>query len=228
MAGYGSFCPIAKASEILSERWTILVLRELLLGARHFNDIRRGVPRMSPTLLSKRLRSLRDHGVVEIRRATDGPGWEYRPTACCEDLRPLIELAGHWGQRWVRSRLPRDELDPGELMWYIHRHFKKDQLPSGRLVIEIDFTDVKRMKRWWLVAENGAVDLCLDDPGYEVDVIMTTDLRSLTQVYIGDLPLARACAEGRIEVQGPRALLRGMPRWFARSKFADDNPISAD
>ena len=228
MAGYGSFCPIAKASEILSERWTILVLRELLLGARHFNDIRRGVPRMSPTLLSKRLRSLRDNGVVEIRRATDGPGWEYRPTACCEELRPLIELCGHWGQRWVRSRLSRDELDPGELMWYIHRHFKKDHLPDGRLVIEIDFTDVKRMKRWWLVAENGAVDLCLDDPGYEVDVVMTTDLRSLTQVYIGDLPLARACAEGRIEVQGPRALLRGMPRWFARSKFADDNPISPD
>ncbi|HYG90975.1 MAG TPA: helix-turn-helix domain-containing protein [Azospirillum sp.] len=228
MAGYGSFCPIAKATEVLAERWTLLVMRELLLGARHFNDIRRGVPRMSPTLLSKRLHALRDQGIVAIERASDGHCWEYRPTAAGEDLRPVIELVGHWGQRWVRSRLPRDELDPGELMWYIHRHFVKDRLPPGRVVIEIDFTDVKRMKRWWVVIENGTVDLCLDDPGYDVDVVMTTDLRSLTQVYIGDLPLERACAAERIDIQGARELVRGMPRWFARSKFADDNPISPD
>ena len=228
MAEYGSFCPIAKASEILSERWTLLVMRELLMGSRHFNDIRRGVPRISPTLLSKRLRSLREHGIVAIDRAPDGHCWEYRPTSAGEDLRPLIELAGHWGQHWVRSRLPRDELDPGELMWYIHRHFVKDRLPPGRVVIEIDFTDVKRMKRWWLVAENGAVDLCLDDPGYGVDVVMTADLLTLTQVYIGDLPLDRAYAEGRIDIQGSRELVRGMPGWFARSRFADDNPISPD
>ena len=228
MAGYGSFCPIAKATEILAERWTLLVMRELLLGARHFNDIRRGVPRMSPTLLSKRLHTLRDQGIVAIERASDGHCWEYRPTAAGEDLRPVIELVGHWGQRWVRSRLPRNELDPGELMWYIHRHFVKDRLPPGRVVIEIDFTDVRRMKRWWVVIRDGTVDLCLDDPGYDVDVVMTTDLRSLTQVYIGDLPLDRAYTAERIDIQGPRELVRDMPRWFARSKFADDNPINPE
>jgi DNA-binding HxlR family transcriptional regulator len=228
MAGYGSFCPIAKASEILAERWTLLVMRELLLGARHFNDIRRGVPRMSPTLLSKRLHSLRDQGIVAIERAPDGHCWEYRPTTAGEGLRPVIELVGHWGQRWVRSRLPRNELDPGELMWFIHRHFARDRLPPGRVVIEIGFTDVRRMKRWWVVLEDGTADLCLDDPGYAVDVVMTTDLRSLTQVYIGDLRLERAVASGRIEIDGPPDLVRSMPIWFARSKFADDNPISPD
>ncbi len=128
----------------------------------------------------------------------------------------------------MRSKLTRDELDPGELMWYLRRHFIKDRLPRRRLVIEIDFTDVKRMERWWLVIENGEVDLCLDDPGFEVDATIFTDLRTLTQIYIGDISLSRACAEGRIEIEGPRALVGGMGRWFARSKFADDNPVNPD
>jgi DNA-binding HxlR family transcriptional regulator len=228
MKGYGSFCPIAKAAEILAERWTFLILRELLLGTRHFNDIRRGVPRVSPTLLSKRLRFLCENGVVALEQTPGVQGSEYRVTQAGEELRPFIEMAGHWGQRWVRSELTREELDPGELMWYIHRHFQMDRLPPGRVVLRIEFTDVLRMKRWWLIAEDGAVDLCLDDPGHDVDLWMSTDLRSLAQIYIGDLPLARACADGRVEISGPRGLVRGMPHWFARSKFASDNPISAD
>ncbi|HET6756755.1 MAG TPA: helix-turn-helix domain-containing protein [Burkholderiales bacterium] len=224
--GYGSFCPVAKAAEILTERWTLLVLRDLLLGSRHFNDLRRGVPQMSPTLLSKRLHTLEEAGIVLRKPAANGH-WEYHPTKAAEELKPLIELVGHWGQRWVRSKLTRDELHPGALMWFIHRHFKKDDLPPGRVVIYIEITDAKRLNRWWLVAENKTVDLCLDDPGHEVDISLYTDLLTLTQIYIGDTTLTRARDMGKVRLYGPRELTATMPRWFARSKFADDNPLPA-
>jgi len=125
MKGYGSFCPVAKAAEILAERWTLLVLRDILVGSRHFNELRRGMPQISPTLLSKRLQTLEDAGIVVRLPGSAGHAWEYHPTRACQELRPLIESIGHWGQRWVRSKLTRDELDPGMLMWYIHRHFMK-------------------------------------------------------------------------------------------------------
>ena len=133
MKSYGSFCPVAKAAEVLTERWTLLVLRDLLLGSRRFNDLRRGLPKMSPTLLSKRLQTLEEVGIIERRPTLNGHAWEYWPTQACEDLRPVIESIGHWGQHWVRSTLTRDELDPGALMWYIHRHFATEHLPPGEL-----------------------------------------------------------------------------------------------
>jgi DNA-binding HxlR family transcriptional regulator len=227
MKGYGSFCPVAKAAEILAERWTLLVLRDILLGSRRFNDLRRGVPKMSPTLLAKRLQTLVDAGILERRPSLDRHAWEYCPTRACEDLRPVIESIGHWGQRWVRSMLTRDEIDPGALMWYIHRHFVTDCLPAGRVVISIELTDVKRMKRWWLVAQNHEVDLCLEDPGHEVDISLVTDLLSLTQIYMGDLSLERARSKGKVRLEGPSALTRSMSSWFARSRFANDNPLPA-
>ena len=227
MKGYGSFCPIAKAAEILAERWTFLVLRDILVGSRHFNDLRRGVPQMSPTLLSKRLQTLVDAGIVVRLAGSDGHTFEYHPTQACQELRPVIESIGHWGQRWVRSKLTRDELDPGMLMWYIHRHFAKEHLPPRRIVVYIEITDVtKRMKHWWLVLEAQEVDLCLDDPGHEIDISLVTDLLSLTQVYIGDLSFERARSTGRIKISGARALTQSMPSWFARSHFAEGNPLS--
>jgi DNA-binding HxlR family transcriptional regulator len=227
MKGYGSFCPVAKAAEILAERWTLLVLRDILLGSRRFNDLRRGVPKMSQTLLAKRLQTLVETGIIERRPTLDGHGWEYCPTRACEDLRPVIESIGHWGQRWVRSMLTRDELDPGALMWYIHRHFVAEHLPQRRIVIYIELTDVKRMKHWWLVVENRKIDLCLDDPGYEADISLFTDLLTLAQIYMGDLSLERAQSKGKIQLEGPSALLRGMSSWFARSRFVNDNPLPA-
>ena len=228
MNSYGSFCPVAQAAEILSERWTLLVLRNICLGgARRFNDILGGAPKMSPTLLAKRLRTLRDKGVIELRPAAGGRGWEYHPTEAGAQLGPLIAMAGHWGQRWVRSSLKRSELDPAELMWYI-RHVKHDHLPPGRTLIEVEFTDAWRLKRWWILIDEGTVELCIDHPGFEVDIRIATKIRTLAQIYIGDLSLTRAIEERRIEVDGTPALIRGMPEWFARSAFADDNPISPD
>ena len=226
MKRHGSFCPIAKAAEILAERWTLLLVRELLLGSRHFNDFRRGVPQMSPTTLSKRLQTLEAAGIVE--RAGGDDHREYRPTPACEELRPIIEALGHWGQRWVRGRLTRDELDPGVLMWFIHCHFAPADLPQQRIVVRLEFTDLRRMKCWWLVLEKGHVDLCLDDPGFPVDIYLFTDLLTLTEVFIGEASFSGGLSSGKIIVDGPCSLTRSMPRWFARSKFADTKSARAD
>jgi DNA-binding HxlR family transcriptional regulator len=225
MKGYGSFCPVAKAAEVLAERWTLLILRDILLGSHHFNELRRSIPKLSPTLLAKRLKTLEENGVLSRVASVDSHGYEYQPTPACEELRPLIAAFGHWGQRWVRSKLTRDELDPVSLMWYVHRHIKTELLPQRRIVIQVEFTDIRKMKRWWMVVEGKQVDLCLEDPGHEVDVSVSTDLLSLTQVYMGDVPLDRARSSGKIKVSGPAELVRNMPHWFARSKFADVNPL---
>jgi DNA-binding HxlR family transcriptional regulator len=221
MKSYGQFCPIAKAAEVITERWTILLLRDLLLGSHRFNDLRRGVPQMSPTLLVKRLQTLNDHGVINRVASADGHGWEYHITEAGKELQPLIELLGHWGQRWVRSQLSRDELDPGVLMWFIHRHFPHQKLPDRRVVMTIDITDGGRMRHWWLVVDRHGVDLCLEDPGYEVDVALTTNLVTLTRIYLGDMTFGAATQSGKLKVSGPRELTRALPTWFARSKFAD-------
>lgn len=213
------FCPIAKAAEILCERWTLLVVRELLLGSRHFNDFQRGLPMLSPALLTKRLRSLEEAGVLV--RAQGARGLEYRPTLAGEELRPMVQLAGVWGARWVRSRLSSEELDAGSLMWFIHRHFKLDALPPREIVLHVHFTDEKRMSRWWIVLSPQGGELCLDDPGREVDVYLSTDVRTLTAVYLGDMGLQQAVRDRRLVVVGPRELLDHLHVWFARSRFAD-------
>jgi DNA-binding HxlR family transcriptional regulator len=223
MKPYGSFCPIAKAAEILTERWTLLVLRDMLQGSRRFNDFCRGIPSMSPTLLSKRLQTLEGAGLISRRHGQNGY-WEYHPTPAAEALGSVIEGIGHWGQNWVRSQLTPDELDPGVVMWAMHRHFGLKNMPPGDLVLYVEIIDRKQLERWWFVVTSGDVDLCWDDPGRDVDISLYADLLTLTQLYIGDLSLPRARALGRVEIHGPKNLVTGMPAWFPRSKFADDNP----
>ena len=224
MKGYGQFCPIAKAGEILTERWTLLVLRDLLYGSRRFNDLRRGVPLMSPTLLSTRLQTLEEAGLV-VRKPSDGHGhWEYHLTSAGEELRPIVDAIGHWGQTWVRSKLTPDEIDPGRLMWTMHRHFILANVPQDRLVLYIEITDAKRLPTWWFIITHDTVDLCWDDPGRDVDVSLYADLLTLTQIYIGDLSFPRARGLGKVEVHGSKKNVSSLPTWFPRSKFADDNP----
>lgn len=226
--GYGSFCPVAKAAEVLAERWMLLIVRELLYGSRHFNDFRRALPPMSPGLISKRLQTLQQHGIVERHAGGDGHhASEYRLTPAGEGLRPIVAGIGEWGQRWVRSDLRAEELDPGALMWYVHRHFRHDAAPRRRIVLHIDLVDVKGLRHWWLVVNGGEVDLCAEDPGFDVDIEMQVEILSLTQIYIGDLDFAEARACGKLQVRGPKALTREMHRWFARSRFADINPRPA-
>jgi DNA-binding HxlR family transcriptional regulator len=229
MRGYGQFCPVAKAAEIVAERWTPLVLRELLAGSRRFNDVRRGVPLMSPALLAKRLRKLEDAGIVE--RQAVGRALEYRLTKAGEELAPLIQFLGEWGQRWARSRFDRADLDPVLLMWDLRRNVKPDAFPGPRVVVRFEFTDAPRAERlWWVINEAGAADPCLTDPGFEVDLYVTTDLRTLAMVWMGDRSLADALAADDIEIIGPRALQRAFGAWLGLSRFAgirDQRPAGA-
>lgn len=217
--GYGQFCPIAKASEVVGERWTPLVLRELFCGSRHFNELRRGVPLMSPSLLSQRLKSLERAGI--IARGREGGRTSYTLTQAGEDLWPVIESLGAWGQRWARSQLQAGDLDAGLLMWDIRRHVDARQLPDRRVVVAFEFSDVEgEAGSYWLLAEDADVELCLKDPGYDVDLLVVSDLRTLTHVWLGHLPVDAVVADGRVELVGDRELRDGFRRWFALSPLA--------
>jgi DNA-binding HxlR family transcriptional regulator len=219
MRGYGQFCPVAKACEVLGERWTLVIVRELVAGGRRFNDIRRGAPLISPSLLSKRLGELQNAGV--IRRVKRGRALEYELTAAGEELRPMVELMGVWGQKWARSRYGPDDLDISLLMWDLRRNVDPTKFPPGRFVLRFHFDDAPPKKRsFWLINEDGIADLCLTDPGFEVDLEISSDVANLTRVWMGDLPLERALASGAILLEGNRELIRRFRAWLQLSSFA--------
>ncbi len=220
MPDYGQYCTVARGSEIFGELWTPLVVRELLCGSRRFNDIRRGVPRMSQTLLAKRLRKLEEAGVIERRRSAEG--WEYRVTAAGEELRPIILGIGHWGARWVGSRLKNSQLDAGFLMWDIRRFAHLEEFPKGRrTVVQFRFRDARpRERAWWLVIEKGDVELCRDDPGHELDVVVDSTVRALTEIWTGDSDPQKEIAAGHLRVDGGGRGGAALWRWLGRSMFA--------
>jgi DNA-binding HxlR family transcriptional regulator len=218
MTTYGQFCPVAKAMELLDERWTLLVVRELLMGSRHFNELRRGVPRMSPALLSKRLRTLARAGVIE--RFEDGNRISYVLTPAGRELLPIVESLGRWGTRWI-TQLGDEDLDPHLLLWDMHRNIELDAVPSGRVVLKFSFGDVPASARdWWLVIADGEVDVCDFDPGHLVSVAIETSLAVLTRVWRGDLEWRDALRSGELGVRGPAHLCRALPRWLKLSHFA--------
>lgn len=211
MSGYGQFCPVAKTSELLSERWMPLILRELMTGSRRFGEIRNGLPTISTAMLTKRLRQLQEAGVV-LR----SPDAEYDLTEAGWELFPIIEAMGVWGQRWARSSYGPDDLDPGLLMWDVRKMLQPDGLRDGRTVVAFRFTRAPQGKgHYWLVVDE-TVDLCLVDPGHEVDLWVKADLKALTQVWMGDLTMRQCLADSTIELIGPRALVRAFPDWFGR------------
>jgi DNA-binding HxlR family transcriptional regulator len=222
MSGYGQFCPVAKASEVLAERWTPLVVRELLCGSHRFNELQRGVPLMSRSLLAKRLRDLEQTGVIERRPSGDGRGSEYHLTEAGEELRPIIMGLGAWGQRWARSELSRADLDPRLLMWDMQRNIETEALPAHRVVVRFRFTDpapgLPRVT--WLVLDRDQVDVCYQDPGFEVDLVVAGRLRALVAVWMGDTSMTAAIRAHELQVDGPRDLVRAFPGWLRRSIFA--------
>ena len=225
MIRYGQYCPIAKALELLAERWTLLLVRELLMGSRRFNELRRGVPLMAPSMMSQRLKAMTSAGIIVRTREPSRRSFEYRLTDAGQELKPLVMQLGNWGQRWSRSRMGADDLDASFLMWDIRRNLHLDRLPRQRVVINFEFPDAKNgMRHWWLVADAGEVDLCLEDPGHEIDVCVTGSLRTMTQVWMGDLSLAQARSSGSLKISGLPQLLRGISGWLGASPFADVAP----
>ncbi|MCH1881956.1 helix-turn-helix domain-containing protein [Agrococcus sp. ARC_14] len=218
MSGYGQFCPVAKAMELLDERWTLLVIRELLAGSSRFNDLRRGVPHMSPALLSKRLQRLEHAGLV--RKRVDGSHTSYRLTQSGEELRPVVEALAGWGVRWIGD-LGQADLDPHLLLWDMRRTIDVDGWPRRRTVVALRFTDVPPgAAHWWLVCHDGDVDLCDFDPGFEVAARLTTTLRALTLVWRGDRSWAVALGSGTVAIDGGADAVARVPAWIGQAPWA--------
>lgn len=221
MYDYGEYCPISKAAQIIGERWTLLILRELVSGTTRFNEFRRYLPRLSPTLLNTRLRTLEQQGLILKRRRHGQQGSEYQLTPAGRALEPILYALGHWASRWAYSALSDHELNADVLMRDIQHTLLADKLPAGRVVLLFQFTDLPTSNKWYLVADKGITEVCDEDRALDVDVYVTSELRTLTAVWAGELDLARACADGRLKLSGPPMLLRGFPEWFGRSPFAD-------
>lgn len=218
---YGQFCPVSMASEIICSRWTTLVVRELLCGTTRFNDLRRGVPRMSPALLSKRLKELERAGVVYTKRNEQGVV-EYHLTEAGEDLRPVIMGIGFWGQRWVESQLSLKNLDPSLLMWDMRRHLNPQPLPR-RCTIQFQYPELPPSKqRWWLLIENGMVDLCEIDPGFEIDLLVTSSLHCMTAIWRGLTVVRKEIDAGRLALDGDPKIASAMQQWLGLSPFAKE------
>lgn len=205
--------------EILDERWTMLVIRELVTGSRRFNELRRGLPKMSPTLLSKRLNQLANAGLLE-RRTDDMKEVQYLLTPAGEELRPIVEALGSWSVRWI-GNLGNEDLDPKLLLWDMHRNIDHAAVPKDRTVVHFHFPDAPaKSKRWWLVITADDVDVCDIDPGYEVGVDITVSLRRMVEIWRGDLSWSEALRSQTITLEGPGGLCRSLPRWFVPPRFA--------
>jgi DNA-binding HxlR family transcriptional regulator len=206
---------VSKAAEVLCQRWTPLILRELLVGSTRFNEIRRGLPRCSPALLSQRLKDLERAGIVE-REASDRTS-SYHLTDAGRDLLPIILGLGEWGQRWARTDYQADELDPGLLLWDVRRNLLPGGLGEPPVTIQFVFPALAAKQRfYWVVVDGRDVDLCLTDPGRDVDVIVEADLRTLTEIWMGDTRFVDALTDGRIVLRGPTRLTRRVPSWFGQ------------
>jgi len=227
---YNQFCPVAMAAEILCTRWTMVLLRELVSGSTRFNELRRGVPRMSPALLSKRLKDLEAAGIVERRPVKAEPGvFEYALTPAGRDLRPVIGAVGNWGQKWVESDASLENLDPNLLMWDMRRNIDPEPLPKAQTVIQVIFSDLAAARRnWWLIVEpDGDVDLCSVDPGFEVHLYLSTDLRTMTEIWMGLTAAGTAKQDGRLHITGDRGLERDLEKWLRLSPFAKTEKLVA-
>lgn len=218
---YGQFCPVALAAAVLAERWTPLVIRELLCGSVHFNDLQRGVPRMSSALLSQRLKQLQFAGIVDRQRAAGG--FEYHLTPAGQELFPVIREMGLWAQRWLRHDLvDAVNLDSDLLMWDIRRTvLGHAPVRAGRYVAEFRLLGVPvSRRRYWLVFDDGAVDLCYRDPGFDVDLFVGAHLRVLTQIWLGHVSIEEASRDGTLHLDGRSADIRAFRSWFVLSPFA--------
>ena len=223
---YGQFCPIAKATEILGEKWTLLIIREILMGGSRFNELQRGLSLISPTMLSKRLDSLEEHGLVLKKKIPNQKGYEYFPTKPCNELLPIIKSLGDWGMRWARSNLTEQDYDVELLMLYLKRSIQPENLAGNESVIRFQFTDIQDYPNWWIMVKGNEVDVCVNDPGKDVDVYFTSTVKTMADIWMGDTTYKKEQANGNIKIVGHKALTRNISSWMPASMFADVAPAS--
>ena len=220
---YNQFCPVAMASEILCNRWTIVLLRELCAGSTRFNDLRRGVPRMSPALLSKRLKDLVTHGILERVLVQKIPEiFEYRLTKAGDEVRTVVEAIGNWGHRWVETNPSLENVDPKLLMWDMRRNLNVEPLPPRRIIIQFVYPELPRAQRnyWLLIDPTHGADLCSVDPGFDVDLFSHCDLRTMTAIWMGFDTVLKAVDDGRLILTGDKHVATNMQSWLGLSPFA--------
>ena len=211
--GYGQYCPLALAAEVLCERWTILVISRIIEGCTTFSDIHRGLPRVSPSLLSRRLGELVDTGVIQRRPLKGRRGYSYHLTEAGADLRDLVMGMAIWGQRWARD-MKMEDFDPAFLAWSMHLRLNVEAMPPGRTVLEFDFSGAREASRFWLINEDGKVDMCLKHPGFDSDIVVASDLRLFVEAWRGIRDMREEIQRGRIKLDGPRHLKRAFPQWM--------------
>ena len=220
MAEYHQYCPVARAAEILADRWTPLIVRELLAGSCHFNEIERGLPGISRSLLASRLRHLEDAGVIARAPGPRRNASEYQLTEAGHDLRRVIETLGSWGVQWAFDEHPREEeLDPVLLLWKMHQRIRRDLLPRGRTIVEFEFVG-KKTRRLWLVVSRHETSLCLKPPGFDTDLVVRAETATLYRVWLGWVDFHAATRAGTITVEGSPALVTAFPRWLMLSPMA--------
>lgn len=226
---YRQFCPVAMAAEILCTRWTIILLRELFAGSTRFNEMRRGVPRMSPALLSQRLKELEMAGIVARMPACDPGVFEYQLTESGRELGPLVEAFGIWGQRRIETKVSLQHLDVDLLMWDMRRSLNTTPMPPRRSVVEFVYPELSTaQRRWWLIVDpETGVDLCKIDPGFDVDLYVSLDLRSMTAIWLGLDTVRAAVAHQRMVLTGDRKLATSMQTWLGLSPFAKQRKLAS-
>ena len=221
---YGQFCPIAKATEIIGEKWTLLIIRELLMGGSRFNELQRGLALISPTILSRRLDSLSEHGVVLKKKIPGQRGFEYFPTESCQELLPIIRSLGDWGMRWARSNLTEKDYDVELLMLYLKRSIVPDKLIGRETAIRFRFIDIETYPDWWLVVTGEEIDICVKDPGKDIDVYFTSSVKTMADIWMGDNTYKKAIRDGSLKIVGNKVLTHNISAWMSNSIFADLPP----
>jgi DNA-binding HxlR family transcriptional regulator len=225
MKGYGQFCPIAKAAEVFCQRWTPLILRDLAGGASRFSQLQRGVPLASPTLLSRRLKELEAEGIVERRRSHAAGAWTYHLTPAGKEFVPIVMALGTWGQRWSRRELAPDEVNLDLFLWAMENTVDPMAFGKRRTVIELVLDDQPAHKsRWWFINENGACELCVREPGFEIDLYVMSNLPDMIRIWRGDLSLRAVISAGRLETHGRAKLVKAFPDWLSVSTLAHVAP----
>jgi DNA-binding HxlR family transcriptional regulator len=218
MQRHVQYCPVSFAAELVGDRWNLLIMREMLGGATRFNEIERCLPKISRSLLAQRLRLLARHGLIEATPVAGGRGNKYRITKAGEEVEPILVAMGNWAVRWVVGDPRPEELDPGVLMWWLHRRVNFSELPEGRTVVRFDIV-AKSRDVFWLVLQRDEASVCVKDPGFAIDLLVVADSMAFHRVFAGRITLEHAVKDEMITISGKPALVRRFGSWFRWSRF---------